>query len=118
MTTQQHRRPSVKLYMLMAASFLLAATLMVPSAADAQSMVEYTTTTPLVSNQTVPNVLLVFDNSGSMDSIAVINPPQAFSPTASFAGFFDPTKCYQYDGSKFVTTATADIAGSLCTSDL
>jgi type IV pilus assembly protein PilY1 len=119
MTTQQHRRSSVNCYERTAASFLFAATLMAPIAVNAQSMVEYTTTTPLVSNSTVPNVLLVLDSSGSMNAIAVFDPPKPFSPSANFSGYFDPTKCYQYDGINqiFLTTTTANKAGGVCTID-
>ena len=110
MTTQQHRRPSVKRYRLMAVSFLLAAALMIPIAVNAQSMVEYTTTTPLVSNQTVPNVLLVYDSSGSMNTVAVwtVDPSkfQPFSPSARYSGYFDQTKCYQYVGDMLTTPSS------------
>ena len=42
-----------------------------PSKAHAQAMADYTSTPPFIADAVPPNVLLLMDNSGSMDELGV-----------------------------------------------
>lgn len=67
-------------------------------AAEAQTMQDYTSTPPFISNTVPPNVLLLMDNSGSMNSAAYQTP---FSTGVTYFGYFDPYECYTYSANKF-----------------
>ena len=116
MRTKYPRPSSIKLSAAVAAGFLSTLLLVSIAVNAAPSMVEYATSVPFVSHQVPPNILLIVDNSGSMNTIATFFPPKAFSPSATFFGYFESAKCYQYDGTKFVTTTTANKASGVCTS--
>ncbi|MDP2681571.1 MAG: PilC/PilY family type IV pilus protein [Deltaproteobacteria bacterium] len=63
----------------------------------AQTMSDYTSTPPFISTSIQPNVLLVLDNSGSMndEAYATTYDPTQFS-SGQYYGLFDATKYYQY----------------------
>lgn len=65
--------------------------------AMAQTMSDYTSTPPFISTSIQPNVLLVLDNSGSMNDEAYAS---TYDPTqftsGQYYGLFDATKYYQY----------------------
>lgn len=99
-------------------TFLLAAPLC-PRAVHAQSLTQaqYTTTPPFVSNTAPKNILLVLDNSGSMQFLAAESGLPSFDPTTTYYGLFDPAQCYQYTtgsvelfktGSSFSKSASND----------
>ncbi len=73
---------------------LLAAGLVSPGYGKAQSLADYTSTPTFVSDSVPPNILIVFDNSGSMQIMAFEAAP--FSNSTSYTGIYDPTECYQY----------------------
>lgn len=86
----------------------LACTLMGPSIGSAQTMDQYYAVPPFVSDQVLPNIVLVLDNSGSMSGLAcdLSNPADGdcsdagdrpFTSASTFAGYFDPLLCYTYD---------------------
>ncbi len=88
----------------------------------AQTMADYTAIPPFVSETVPPNILMLLDNSGSMNSMAYDDSGEAFDPTKSHTGIFDATDCYQYDGAadKFVpdpaaNQATMPAGGWTCT---
>ena len=74
---------------------------------DAQSMADYAAFPPFMSATVEPNVLLILDNSGSMNEFAYKEVTGRVCPdTAAFTGYeagtqyygyFDPDKCYKYD---------------------
>jgi len=81
-----------------------------PGAAQAQVNADYTTTPPFVNDVAVPNILIIMDNSGSMENRACestscgVLPSGATSTTTTFDattrynGFADPLRCYVWDG--------------------
>ncbi|MEQ1627244.1 MAG: PilC/PilY family type IV pilus protein [Nitrospira sp.] len=91
-----------------AAIAALACALTGPSIGSAQTMDQYYAVPPFVSDQVLPNIILVLDNSGSMSGLAcdLSNPADGdcsdagdrpFTSASSFAGYFDPLLCYTYD---------------------
>jgi len=79
-----------------------------PGALQAQTMDQYYSVPPFVSDQVAPNIVLLLDNSGSMSGLACdgSNPADGdcsdavdkpFSSATSFSGYFDPLLCYTYD---------------------
>lgn len=79
----------------------------------AQSLVDYTATPPFVGTAVPPNVLLLMDNSGSMNSSAY-HPlgTETYNSLVVYGGYFDTTKCYSYAANLFSPTASAKPCGS------
>ena len=77
-------------------TILLMGALLCPLAVHAQTLSQYTTTLPFVTNAVAPSILLVLDNSGSMQFLASESGLPPFDPAATYNGVFEPTKCYQY----------------------
>lgn len=72
---------------------------------DAQVIGDYTAYPPFVSEQAPPNVLIMFDNSGSMNEFAYktrgtgnsqSSPDESFNPSYTYYGYFNSTKKYSY----------------------
>ncbi|MBI5056625.1 MAG: hypothetical protein HZB61_08430 [Nitrospirae bacterium] len=70
-----------------------------------QDINDYTAYPPFVSQQTPPNVMIMLDESGSMnefayktpgDHSATISPDASFNPATTYYGYFDSTKKYSY----------------------
>ncbi len=57
---------------------------------------EFFSSPSYVSAKVTPNVLIILDNSASMNSFAY-PAGTAFDPGREYYGLFDPDKCYQYD---------------------
>lgn len=82
-------------------ALLLGASFWTPTQAEAQSMADYTSTPAFAVDTSVPpNVLLVLDNSGSMNNMAYgyggnVN---TFDTNIVYFGLFDPYECYDYNG--------------------
>jgi type IV pilus assembly protein PilY1 len=89
---------------------VLIGTLIGPGEGLAQTMDQYYSVPPFVSDQVAPNILLILDNSGSMGgracdatwcgvhsdgSLTPIN--QNFVATSTYSGYFDSLTCYTYD---------------------
>jgi type IV pilus assembly protein PilY1 len=80
-----------------------------PSAAQAQANADYTSTPPFVNDIAVPNILIIMDNSGSMEnracestscgitSTGAVSTVTTFDATTRYSGFADPMKCYTWD---------------------
>lgn len=65
----------------------------------AQSLSDYTAYPPFTATTAVPpNILLLLDNSGSMNTKAY---QIAFDPARVYYGLFDPLECYTYGSNKF-----------------
>lgn len=64
--------------------------------AISQNMADYCAVPPYISTSITPNVLLIFDNSGSMMRLAY---PANFNRERLYYGYFDPTKRYSYSTS-------------------
>jgi len=104
----------------------LACVLMGPSIGSAQTMDQYYAVPPFVSDQVLPNIILVLDNSGSMSGLAcdrnddgdcVDAADQVFTNTTSYSGYFDPLTCYTYDttDTRFESSATKATLATACT---
>src|SRR5574341_415587 len=95
--------------------------LLSPSDATAQVITDYTASPPFVTSVTVPNILIIMDNSGSMTNRACeattcgkladgsTSTTAVFTATTKYSGFFDSLRCYDYDTDekRFVPYATA-----------
>ncbi|MBI3606442.1 MAG: hypothetical protein HY207_00570 [Nitrospirae bacterium] len=79
--------------------------------AQAQTVTDYTAIPPFVGNANAPNVLLLLDNSGSMNDRAYVS-PAAYSATTEFGGYFDPTQCYSYASNTFSVAGTTRPCGT------
>ncbi len=87
----------------------LVASLSEASEVQAQAMADYTSVPPFISDTVAPNVLLVFDNSASMNDPAQST---AFTNATIYPGIFEATECYLYNGlaKVFVPNPAADPA--------
>lgn len=82
---------------------------------QAQTLSDYSSLPPFLGNVLTPNVLILMDNSGSMDESAyhptttgcpASNPScPAYTAATSYGGYFDNTKCYGYSSGKFSVAA-------------
>jgi len=81
--------------------------LLFPVKAKAQSITDYTASPPFISQNVPPNILLLLDNSGSMNSNAYDNP---FDPATTYFGLYDPFECYDYASNKFIPDPAANPA--------
>ncbi|TKB65470.1 MAG: hypothetical protein E8D47_07240 [Nitrospira sp.] len=93
------------------ASLVVATTgiLMVPNHSAAQSNADYTASPQFVSNVVTPNILILMDNSGSMNnraceaascgtlSTGASSTVTTFVATTRYNGFADPLRCYIWD---------------------
>ncbi|TAJ23409.1 MAG: hypothetical protein EPO64_11275 [Nitrospirae bacterium] len=64
----------------------------------AQVLADYTASPPFTTAAVPPNILLLLDNSGSMNRMAYT---AAFDPTYTYSGIFDSTQCYTYGSNVF-----------------
>jgi len=77
-----------------------------PTEVNAQAMADYTSVPAFVGRDAVPpNILLLLDNSGSMNTVAY---QTSFDPTKSYFGLFDPLECYDYGSNKFIPNPAAN----------
>jgi len=76
-----------------------------PADIKAQAMADYTAQPPFISNVVPPNILLILDNSGSMNQAAY---QTAFDTTKTYFGLFDPYECYTYGSNKFQPDTAAN----------
>lgn len=85
--------------------------LLSPSEVAAQSIADYTASPISTTGAVSPNVILVFDASGTVKTKAYPNP---WDQTLSYFGLFDPLKCYAYNAgsTRFEESATAKGAGT------
>ncbi len=80
-------------------ALVITAVLFRPIDVKAQTMADYTAVPPFVSENAVPpNVLLLLDNSGSMNTLAY---QSSFDPAKTYFGLFDHLECYTYGSNKF-----------------
>src|SRR5256886_10610446 len=83
--------------------------LLSPSQVEAQVISDYTAFPPFITNVTTPNILIIMDNSGSMEGRAcdptacgvlpdgTTSTNQSFVSTPLYTAFSDSMKCYDYD---------------------
>ena len=93
--------------MLAMLALVLPATLLWPLEVRAQSMSDYTAIPPFVSNTVPANILLLLDNSGSMNNMAYTT---AFNTATTYSGLFDATECYSYSSNVFQPDPSANPA--------
>lgn len=75
---------------------------------------DYAAAPPFIGAVNQPNVMIVLDNSGSMNEGAYTgsyNPAQFTS--GQYYGYFDPAKNYQYTGTKWEVTTLAMTSGTV-----
>ena len=85
-----------------------------PQEIQAQTMADYTSTPPFVSENVPPNVLLIMDNSGSMNESAYHSANEAYDPAREYQGYFAPNKCYSYGSNQFKPVADKAATGNPC----
>jgi type IV pilus assembly protein PilY1 len=85
-----------------------------PNKAQAQAMADYTSTPPFIADAVPPNVLMLMDNSGSMNTSAFHENGEAYVPTKEYNGYFAPSKCYSYGSNKFTPVADKAVTGNPC----
>ncbi len=86
-----------------------------PLEATAQVMGDYHSEPPFVADVVPPNVLLLMDNSGSMDNSAYHEAvTDVYVPTkpGGYTGYFQPDKCYSHATNTFTPGPTAILSGS------
>jgi type IV pilus assembly protein PilY1 len=83
--------------------------------AFAQTMDQYTSAPPFVSDQVAPNIIILMDNSGSMSNRAcesancgtlpsgLPSTTTSFTATTRYSGFADPMRCYVWNGGENFT---------------
>ncbi|MGH7252388.1 MAG: hypothetical protein ACREIE_01175, partial [Nitrospiraceae bacterium] len=87
-------------HLALACALLLAGLFLGPIEVNAQAMADYTAYPPFIgANAVPPNILLLLDNSGSMNNMAYGN---AFDPNQTYSGLSDPLECYDYGSNKFI----------------
>jgi type IV pilus assembly protein PilY1 len=91
-----------------AGAVVLVALLWLSATAQAQSMADYTAMPPFIVNTVPPNVLLLMDNSGSMNDAAYSQ--NAFDPSIVYHGLYDPHECYSYSSNNFWPNPAANPA--------
>jgi len=74
--------------------------------ASAQTNGNYKAEPEFISDSVPPNVLLLMDNSGSMNSGAYVQNP--FDKTKAYLGVFDAYDCYKFQSNKFVPNPAAN----------
>lgn len=99
--------------------------------ASAQVMTDYQAVPPFVSDVVPPNILLLLDNSGSMESRACDSTwcgvlstggttpvTQSFVATSTYSGYFQPNGCYTYDATntRFDLATTRSLVSVTCAS--
>lgn len=70
-----------------------------PAAASGQTMAEYTSYPIFLAQSVTPNILIILDNSGSMNLQAYRG---AYDPATRYYGYFDPNTRYSYSSGKFM----------------
>ncbi|MBL8075711.1 MAG: hypothetical protein JNL29_15190, partial [Nitrospira sp.] len=90
--------------------------LCVPQTAYAQNMADYTAMPPFIADAVPPNVLLLMDNSGSMNESAYHRSGEAYDSTREYQGYFASGKCYSYGSSKFTPGPDRATTGDPCAS--
>ncbi len=77
-------------------------------------MDEYCVSPPFIEQPISPNILIVLDNSGSMCGQAYSGSynPSAFD-NGLYYGYFDGTKSYKYNGSRWEITTDAMSTGTV-----
>src|SRR5690242_9598233 len=99
-----------------------------PSAVQAQANADYTSSPPFINTVAVPNILIVMDNSGSMENRAcestscgvksdgTTSTSTNFDATTRYNGFADPLGCFKWDGTdkRFEKSSTKAAIGNAC----
>ncbi len=78
-------------------------------AAAVETMADYTDVPFFMSNVVQPNIMVIADNSGSMNEFAYSG---AYDTTKTYSGYFTPGFQYSYDGTKWIINAAGTFSGS------
>ncbi|HET6371638.1 MAG TPA: PilC/PilY family type IV pilus protein, partial [Nitrospiria bacterium] len=82
--------------------------------AHAQTLSDYSALPPFIGQAVTPNILLLLDNSASMNESAYHKNGEAYDPSTSYGGYFDNTKCYSYASSKFTAGVARASSSPYC----
>jgi len=97
------------------------------ASAQTYSLSDFSALPPFLGPEIPPNILLLVDNSGSMNNCAYSNTSPAadhcqassgaglsdqYLTTETYYGYFEPDKCYSYAASKFSPTGTKPCANA------
>jgi len=93
------------------ALILILSITLLPSIASAESNADYTHTPLFMSNTVAPNVMILLDNSGSMNDMAY---KTAYNPATTYYGYFLATSNYSYNTvtSKFTINSGGTWSGN------
>jgi len=81
--------------------------ILLPMSANGQTMGDYQCFPVFTTSVVTPNILIILDNSGSMNFMAYgydangYYHPDDFDPNTSYYGYFDPTSQYSYASNEF-----------------
>ena len=87
--------------------FMLISLIPLPKVSEAQVMTDYTCYPVFTANNVKPNILILLDNSGSMNQMAYgyddegYYYPNDFNPSVTYYGYFKPTAKYTYGVNEF-----------------
>lgn len=90
--------------------------LFIPQVAHGQNMADYTAMPPFIADAVPPNVLLLMDNSGSMNLSAYHRSGEAYDPNREYQGYFASGKCYSYGSNQFTPGPDQATTGNPCAS--
>jgi type IV pilus assembly protein PilY1 len=74
--------------------------------APSTTMTDYTASPPFITKVVPPNILLLLDISGSLNSAAYAG--VTFDPATTYTGLFEPTECYKRQSNRFVPDPAAN----------
>lgn len=80
----------------------------------AQTMADYTSEPPFLTEAVAPNILLLMDNSGSMNWSAYHRSGEAYDPAKTYYGYFSSSSCYSYGSSKFTPGVARAASAPTC----
>jgi len=90
--------------------------LFIPQVAHGQNMADYTAMPPFIADAVPPNVLLLMDNSGSMNLSAYHRSGEAYDSNREYQGYFASGKCYSYGSNQFTPGPNQSPTGNPCAS--
>jgi type IV pilus assembly protein PilY1 len=80
-----------------------------PAAASGQTMADYTSYPLFLTQSVTPNILIILDNSGSMNFQAYTG---AYDPNSRYYGYFDPDAGYTYSSQRFIRDTSGAWGGN------
>ncbi|MDH4086301.1 MAG: hypothetical protein OEV27_03895 [Nitrospira sp.] len=105
----RHIATSIGIALLVGAGFGMS-----PEKVQAQTLSQYTSEPPFLTEAVAPNILLLMDMSGSMRESAYHRQGEAYNPATTYYGYFSHLHCYSYGSSKFTPGAARAAVPNTC----